>query len=59
MKTYRIWILWADRSEDSGATFETCSPERAIERAHYTGLVSGFGYRRNYVGLHAQEVTHA
>jgi hypothetical protein len=58
MRTYRIWTLWGDLSEDTGARIVAASPDDALASAHRQGLDWGLGYQwPRYQGMHAQEVT--
>lgn len=56
MKRWRIWAIWADLSEDTGAVVQATDADQAIERAVFRGVAAGLGARRGYQGLHAQAV---
>lgn len=59
MRRFRIWTLWTDRAEQIGLTIFADSADDAIVQISRMGVLSGLGARRNYLGTHAQEVSHA
>lgn len=53
---YRIWNVWSQWSSrcDLEVSLWAPSGEQALELAHRQGVAWGYGYRADYIGLHAQ-----
>jgi hypothetical protein len=58
-RTFRVWALFTDKAEDTGAIVRASSPNAALYTAAQRGIATEAheAGRTRYLGLHAQEVT--
>lgn len=54
--SFRIWLLWTDRSEQAGLTLTAFDADEALTLASNMGTFMGLGRRPTYQGAFAQAV---